>query len=78
MAEVLTGEVRNGVVVFEGGAPPPEGSKVRVELIETEATNAGAPPDFDRFGPLRRLIGLIADGPSDASVHHDHRPVDEP
>jgi hypothetical protein len=77
MAEVYAGEVRNGVVVLEGESPP-EGAKVRVEVIETVAVSGETPPDADRYASLRRLIGLVPDGPSDASVRHDHRPSDEP
>jgi hypothetical protein len=39
MAEIYTGEIRNGVVVLEGSSPPlPEGTKVRVEVA--------GPPDL--------------------------------
>ena len=35
MAQTYSGEVRNGVVVFEGTPPPlPEGAKVTVELVQ--------------------------------------------
>jgi hypothetical protein len=31
----------------------------------------------DPFAPLRAMIGLVPDGPSDASTHHDTRPGDD-
>ncbi len=36
MAETYLGEVRNGVVVFEGSSLP-EGTKVRVERMDVDA-----------------------------------------
>lgn len=35
------------------------------------------PPDDDPYAPLRAMIGLVSDGPSDLSVNHDCRPGDE-
>ena len=86
MAETYTGEVRNGVVVFDAGeAPPlPEGTKVQVEPI-----GEGGPPLADgRERPAepvdmeaairdlsRRLLSLagICEGlPSDFAEQHDH------
>jgi hypothetical protein len=32
----------------------------------------------DRYEPLRKMIGLVKEGPTDASVHHDLRPGEEP
>jgi hypothetical protein len=38
MAESYMGEVRGGVVVFDPGtSPPPEGTRVRVEVTTAEA-----------------------------------------
>ena len=36
------------------------------------------PEGPDRYESFRRMIGLVPDGPTDASVRHDHRPEDEP
>ena len=41
MAETYVGEIRNGVVVFEDVPPPlPEGTRVRIEPVETESALA--------------------------------------
>ena len=67
MAEFYTGEIRDGVVVFEGEAPPlPAGTRVRVEPIEpTEST----PTLADR---LRPVIGSVSGLPDDLAAQHDH------
>ena len=31
-------------------------------------------PESDRYSALRRMIDLVKDGPTDASIHHDLRP----
>ena len=50
MAETYSGQVVNGVIVLDDGAPPlPEGAKVRVERIDMEE----AVRDLSR-----RLLGL--------------------
>ena len=60
MAESYTGEVRDGVVVFEGPAPPlPAGTRVRVEPIELEEST---PSLADR---LRTVIGSVSGLPAD-------------
>ena len=61
MVETYTGEVRNGVVVFEAGIQPPEGMKVRVVPIgeSDEATETLA----DRLRSVSRS----------ASFCHRHR-----
>jgi hypothetical protein len=67
MAEVYVGEVRNGVVVFEGDASPlADGTKVRVEAVDTERELAA----------LRDLLLSVAgkaEGlPADLAEQHDH------
>ncbi len=37
-----------------------------------------APEIRDRYEPFRRMVGLVVDGPTDASVRHEHQPEDEP
>ena len=34
------------------------------------------PPDDDPYAPLRAMIGMIEDGPTDSSIYHDGRPGD--
>lgn len=65
------GRVRNGVVEFEDGPVPPEGTIVRVEPIAADAR-----PD-DATGTLgQRLLkhaGAGGDGlPADLARNHDH------
>ena len=67
MAKTYSGEMRNGVVVFEGPTPPlPDGAKVRVELIE-EPT--GPKSLADRYGAI---IGIAEGLPIDMAHEHDH------
>ncbi len=59
------GRIKNGVVVFEGDVPLPEGTEVRVEAVET----SGGKTLADRF---RDVIGSISDFPPDMARNHDH------
>jgi hypothetical protein len=67
MAETYSGEVRNGVVEFEAGARPPEGTKVRVEPIGE--SDESTPTLADR---LRSVIGIVDGLPADLAEQHDH------
>ena len=65
------GQVRNGVVEFEDGTGPPEGTVVRVEPV-----SAVSPPK-DMSGTLgERLLrhaGAAGEGlPPDLARNHDH------
>jgi hypothetical protein len=79
MAETYTGEVRGGVVVFEAGILPPEGTKVRVEPIERPETNESE-PDVDPIAGMRAMLlgwarkmeAIAPDLPSDLAENHDH------
>jgi hypothetical protein len=67
MAETYTGEVRNGVVVFDGPTPPlPEGSKVRVVPLDLGAALA----DLSRT--LLDVAGKASGLPPDLAENHDH------
>jgi hypothetical protein len=67
MAEMYTGEIRNGVVVFEGMPPDlPEGARVRVEVIEEP------PPAGSLADRLRSVIGQAHGLPPDLAEQHDH------
>ncbi len=67
MAETYVGEVRNGVVVFEGGPPPlPEGAKVRVELVQPPARPKTL---AERYAAI---IGIAEGLPPDLAEEHDH------
>ena len=67
------GHVENGQIVLHHPAPLPEGVKVRVELLPTDAaTTPGAaelPTLYERY---RSVIGKAAGLPSDFAENHDH------
>ena len=68
MPQSYTGEVRDGVIVFEGTPPPlPEGSKVRVELVEPDESST--PTLAERYAAI---IGIVKDLPPDMAAEHDH------
>jgi hypothetical protein len=68
MTQTYMGEVRDGVVVFEGTPPAlPNGTKVRVEPVDTDALST--PTLADR---LRSVIGAVEGLPSDFAEQHDH------
>src|SRR5262249_50306882 len=70
MAEVYTGEVRDGVVVFEGSPPPlPPGTKVRIEPIGSEESSTLPPTLAER---LKSVIGVVRGLPPDLAEQHDH------
>jgi hypothetical protein len=64
---MITGIVRNGVVVLENGQVLPEGAVVRLEVItsEPEATGALTSALEDWAG---KGVGL----PADLAKNHDH------
>jgi hypothetical protein len=39
---------------------------------------SGGEAGRDRYGPFRKMIGLVRGGPTDASIAHDVRPGDAP
>lgn len=68
MAEIYLGEIRDGVVVFEGPAPPlSSGTKVRVEPIP--ADEQSTPTLAER---LKSVIGSVTGFPSDMAEQHDY------
>jgi hypothetical protein len=67
MAESDIGEVRGGVVTFDGTPPPlPTGTRVRVEPIDMEA----AVRDLSRR--LLWFAGTLKGLPPDPAEQHDH------
>ena len=79
MAGTYTGEVRNGVVVFDPGAPPPDGTKVRVEPIERSETPISGPDAESIAGTRAMLLAWARKAeetapplPSDLAENHDH------
>ena len=41
---------------------------LRQRLVQTRIS------DRDRYSAMRKLIGMVKDGPIDASIHHDYGP----
>ena len=67
MAQTYSGEVRNGVVVFEGTPPPlPEGAKVTVELVQQPTRPKTL---AERYAAI---IGIAEGLPPDLADEHDH------
>jgi len=64
------GQVRNGVVVLEGGKTLPEGTRVRVEPVDRASggEDEAAPTLFERLKPI---IGIATGLPPDASRNID-------
>ena len=67
MSQIYTGEVKNGVVVFDPGATlPPEGTRVHVEPVGLEKDVE----DLSRR--LLSIAGTVKGLPSDMAEQHDH------
>ena len=68
----VSGHLQNGVVVLDSPTNLPDGTSVRVEIPETEATplvEAQRKTLYERF---ESFIGTAPELPPDASVNHDH------
>ena len=61
------GRERGGVVVFEGGQRPGEGTQVRVEVVTQDGRPARAPGEG-----LAKLAGAARGLPPDLARRHDH------
>ena len=66
------GEVRGGVVVFDAGAAPPDGTRVSVQPVESAAAAAAGPPPEpdDRLPRLSELA--VETGIPDLGWNIDH------
>ena len=63
-----TGRVQGGVVVFEGGERPADGTQVRVEVV----AQAAAPVPARAVGEeLAKLAGAARGLPADLAERHD-------
>jgi hypothetical protein len=60
-----SGQVKNGVVVFDGEPPLPDGARVTVEPLESKAGRTLA----ERLKPV---IGIAKGLPADLAENHDH------
>ena len=71
MAETYTGQVQNGVVIFDASPPPiPSGTKVQITArFAAEVAEQDGPTLYDRLKPI---IGSIQGLPEDLAEQHDH------
>lgn len=68
------GQVKGGVGVFENGTPP-EGVKVRVEVVPDQSAVSNTQAGDSSRGPwstLLELAGTVEGLPSDMARNHDH------
>lgn len=70
---VYTGQIRNGAVVFDNGSPP-EGAKVRVEVLDAPApiVQTTGPKTGGVWAVLRKYAGSVKGLPPDFARNHDH------
>ncbi|MEW6250920.1 MAG: hypothetical protein AB1716_09755 [Planctomycetota bacterium] len=66
------GKVRNGVVEFEAGPVPPDGTPVRIEPIAPEETESDEAEAQRLAEELRKLAGSVTDLPPDFARNHNH------
>jgi hypothetical protein len=67
MARAYLGEVRNGVVVFDGAAPSlPEGTKVEIKPVELDSALKSLSETL--LSVAGKAVGL----PPDLAENHDH------
>ena len=67
MAETYTGQIQNGVVVFDEGTPPlPEGTRLQLQPIDMEKALE------DLSNSLLELAGTVEGLPEDYAENLDH------
>lgn len=67
MAETYTGQVQNGVVVFDEGTPPlPEGTRLQLQPIDLDKALE------ELSQSLRDLSGILDGLPEDYAENLDH------
>ena len=67
MAETYTGQIQNGVVVFDAGTPPlPEGTRLQLQPIDMEKALE------DLSNSLLELAGTVEGLPEDYAENLDH------
>ena len=70
MAQTYTGQVQNGVVVFDAGIPPlPEGTRLQLQPI---AATTETPRRRTLAERLASVIGRAEGLPTDLADQHDH------
>ena len=68
----VSGHVQNGVVVLDSPTNLPDGTSVRVEIPETEATPVVEAQRKTLYERFESFIGTAPELPPDASANHDH------
>lgn len=63
------GHVQNGVIVFDESAGLPEGTEVRIDVVEEPRSNDEPPSLYER---LKAVLGQANGLPADASMNVDH------
>ena len=63
------GRIKNGVAVLEGNPHLPEGTAVRIEVVEPELTTA-EPRSLESL--LAPVVGKGVGLPADGATNHDH------
>lgn len=64
-----SGQVKGGVVVFQNGTPP-EGSLVRVKIVEENQKTPKAPNGI--WAKMLKFAGTVEGLPPDFAKNHDH------
>lgn len=80
MPQIYTGEIRDGMVVFDGTPPPlPSGTRVRIEPIVPEDDSASSSESATIVSTRGLLLNwarqaetLAPPMPSDLATEHDH------
>lgn len=67
---VYQGTIQNGVVVFENGVQLPEGTAVRVELVNPESARSPLAPEEEALLRMGELA--VETGIPDLGVNIDH------
>ncbi len=68
----LEGHIENGVVVFDKPVSLPNGTAVRVEVLEAPVKVKGADQPGHFLHHYKEVIGTVTDLPADAARNHDH------
>jgi hypothetical protein len=66
------GRVKNGVVVLDGPARPPDGAEVSVRLLKPARRRRSARGPKTLYERMKPFIGIASDLPPDFSANHDH------
>jgi hypothetical protein len=70
---VYSGTIQNGVVVFDNGNHPPDGTPVQVVPLSAAASATSAPAPPTDVDPIFRMSELAADtGVTDLARNIDH------